>query len=49
MPVNADQAEALYEHGVLTLILPKSEAAKPRQIKIKGSTESHVGSVNRPK
>jgi HSP20 family protein len=49
MPVNADQAEALYEHGVLTLILPKSEAAKPRQIKIKGSTESHVGSVNRAK
>jgi HSP20 family protein len=34
MPVDSDKARAQFEHGVLTLILPKSEQAKPRQIKI---------------
>jgi HSP20 family protein len=33
-PVDSDRAQASFEHGVLTLILPKSEQAKPRQIKI---------------
>jgi HSP20 family protein len=33
-PVDADKANATFEHGILTLTLPKSEAAKPRQIKI---------------
>src|SRR5947209_1607497 len=33
-PVNSDKAQASFEHGVLTLVLPKSEQAKPRQIKI---------------
>jgi HSP20 family protein len=33
-PVNSDKAQATFEHGVLTLVLPKSEQAKPRQIKI---------------
>jgi len=37
-PVNSDKAQAHYEHGVLTLTLPKSEAAKPRQIKVGGTT-----------
>jgi HSP20 family protein len=32
--VNSDKAQAHFEHGVLTLTLPKSEQAKPRQIKI---------------
>ena len=35
-PVNSDKAQAQFEHGVLTLTLPKSEEAKPRQIKIGG-------------
>jgi len=35
-PVNPDKAQAHFEHGVLTLTLPKSESAKPRQIKIGG-------------
>src|SRR5437588_1587539 len=38
-PVNSDKAQAQYEHGVLTLTLPKSEAAKPRQIKISGASQ----------
>lgn len=33
--VKADQAQASFEHGVLTLTLPKVEEAKPRAIKIK--------------
>jgi len=42
-PVNSDKAQAHYEHGVLTLTLPKSEAAKPRQIKIGGAGRSQDG------
>jgi len=42
-PVNSDQAQAHYEHGVLTLTLPKSEAAKPRQIKIGSSQAGRNG------
>jgi len=34
MPINADQASAQFEHGVLTLTLPKSEQARPKQIKL---------------
>lgn len=32
--VDADRVEAKYEHGVLRLTLPKSEAAKPRKIQV---------------
>lgn len=32
--VDPDKARAQFEHGVLTLTLPKSEAAKPKQIKV---------------
>jgi len=45
-PVNSEQAQAHYEHGVLTLTLPKSEAAKPRQIKIGGVAQSQAGTGN---
>jgi HSP20 family protein len=34
--VDADKVEATYEHGVLRLTLPKSEAAKPRKVQVKG-------------
>ncbi|MGE0087753.1 MAG: Hsp20/alpha crystallin family protein [Desulfococcaceae bacterium] len=33
--VNPDKIEAGMQNGVLTVIIPKSEAAKPRQIKVK--------------
>jgi HSP20 family protein len=34
VPVEADQAEAKFENGVLTLILPKSTEARTKVIKI---------------
>lgn len=34
-PVDADNVEAKFEHGVLRLTLPKSESAKPRKIAVK--------------
>jgi HSP20 family protein len=37
--VNSDKAQAQFEHGVLSLTLPKSEGAKPRQIKIGGASK----------
>jgi HSP20 family protein len=42
-PVKADQAQAHYEHGVLTLTLPKADEAKPRQFKINGRAPSQIG------
>ncbi len=42
-PVDSDRANAQYEHGVLTLTLPKSESAKPRQIKVGGAAHAQVG------
>jgi len=35
-PVDSDKADAQFENGVLSLTLPKSEQAKPKQIKIGG-------------
>ncbi len=33
-PVNADKIEASYKDGILTVTLPKTEEAKPRQIEV---------------
>ena len=38
--VDADNVEAIHEHGVLTLNLPKSEAVKPKKIAVKAMVES---------
>ena len=35
--VDAERAAARYEHGVLTITLPRAERAKPRQIEVKVS------------
>jgi HSP20 family protein len=35
--LNPDQVEATYKEGVLTIVLPKSEAVKAREIKIKAN------------
>jgi len=42
-PVDPDKAQSHYEHGTLTLTLPKSEQSKPRQIKIGGPAQAQVG------
>ena len=41
-PVDSDKAQADFEHGVLTLTLPKSESAKPRQIKVGGAAQGQA-------
>ncbi len=42
MPVNADQAQAQFEHGILTLTLPKAEEARPKQIKVGGAAQPQL-------
>jgi HSP20 family protein len=37
-PVDSDRASARFENGVLTLVLPKAEEARPKTIKIGGAT-----------
>ena len=36
-PADADKIQASYKDGVLTIICPKSEEAKPKQIQVKTS------------
>ena len=35
VPVDTDQADAMFENGVLTLTLPKAEESKPKSIEVK--------------
>ncbi|GAB4472014.1 MAG: Hsp20/alpha crystallin family protein [Anaerolineae bacterium] len=35
VPVEMDKAEATFENGVLTLVLPKAEEVRPRTIQVK--------------
>jgi HSP20 family protein len=37
--VKGDKAEATFEDGILTLIIPKAEEAKPKQIKVKAKAK----------
>jgi len=45
-PVDPEKSHADFEHGVLTLSLPKAESSKPRQIKIGGHAASQVSQGN---
>ena len=36
VPVEADSAEATFQNGELTLIIPKAEEVRPKVIKVKG-------------
>ena len=48
-PVDADQAGASQANGVLTLTLPKAEAARPKQIKITaGAPEAIEAAAQEP-
>lgn len=40
--VDADQADATFEHGVLRLRLPKAQSARPRQIKVRSASSAEV-------
>ena len=40
--VEADAAEARYEHGMLYLTLPKAEAVRPKQIKVTAAGNGHL-------
>ncbi len=44
-PIDSDKADARFDHGVLTLTLPKSERAKPKQIKVGGGGGTESGQV----
>jgi len=43
--VEADAAKTTFENGVLTLTLPKTADAKPKQIKVEGSKQIGAGSA----
>jgi HSP20 family protein len=42
-PVDVDRAEATFEHGMLRIVLPKTEASKPTRIAITTSPERTIG------
>lgn len=42
VPIDAERAEAIYEQGILTVILPKDEHAKARQVKVQAKTPALV-------
>jgi HSP20 family protein len=42
-PVDVERAGATFTNGVLTLTLPKAEAAKPKRIQVGGGQRSQLG------
>ena len=38
VPVDADQVQAVFKDGILTVTLPKSESALPRKIQVQAAT-----------
>ena len=43
-PVDADAADASFEHGILRVTLPKAEVAKPKKIAISGGQREAISS-----
>jgi HSP20 family protein len=43
--IDADKARTTFEHGVLTLTLPKTADAKPKQIKVETSKQIGAGAA----
>ena len=43
--LEADKAEATFEHGVLKLRIPKAEQVKPKQIRIQPVTQGEAKQV----
>lgn len=43
-PIESEEVDANYEHGVLTLTLPKSRASMPRRVQIRAGGGSRLGS-----
>ena len=43
--IDADNARTTFENGVLTLTLPKTEEAKPKQIKVESAPQIGAGSA----
>jgi HSP20 family protein len=48
-PVDADQAQATFEHGILRVVLPKAETAKPRKIEISSKSGQHAIAAGKDK
>jgi HSP20 family protein len=47
--IDVNQATANFQHGVLTLTLPKAESGKPRKITVRaGDTGQTTGSISQP-
>ena len=44
--VDADRIEASFNNGVLTIVVPKSQAAKPRKIAINGAENGEAKQIN---
>jgi HSP20 family protein len=44
--IDAEKAHTTYENGVLTLTLPKTADAKPKQIKVEATREIGAGSAS---
>lgn len=45
--VKSDKADAVFEDGILTLTLPKTEEVKPKQIKVKGKAKAITEGKNK--
>jgi len=45
-PVDADRATATFEHGILRVVLPKADSAKPKKIAISRNADEAIAEQN---